>query len=220
MRYSEMLAFEKERAAELRRRDLPRPAGRRRRAAIPERTIPWGPILILMILGALLTACSRPVYRDTNVPMTTEGPVDLQRYQGLWYEIARFPVWFQEGCVGVTAEYALRDDGRVDVLNTCRQGALDGPVETADAIARAVDATNARLKVNFAPPLPVEGDYWILYVDPDYALAVVGTPGGTGGWILARTPEIDPARLDVARAVLADNGYDLDALDLTPQPPA
>jgi len=177
--------------------------------------------ILPLVLAIALAACAGGAsFRDTSVPIASMAQVDLGRYTGRWYEIARFPVWFQEGCVGVTAEYALRDDGRVDVLNTCRQGALDGPVETADAIARAVDATNARLKVNFAPPLPVEGDYWILYVDPDYALAVVGTPGGTGGWILARTPEIDPARLDVARAVLADNGYDLDALDLTPQPPA
>lgn len=174
---------------------------------------------VLFALG--LAACASGTnYRDASQSIASMAQVDLTRYAGRWYEIARFPVWFQEGCVGVTAEYSLRDDGRVDVLNTCRQGSLDGPVETADAIARAVDETNARLKVNFAPPLPVEGDYWILYVDPDYQLAVVGSPGGTGGWILARSPEISPAALDDARAVLADNGYDIEALTLTPQPPA
>jgi apolipoprotein D and lipocalin family protein len=179
-------------------------------------------IKILPVLLALgLAACAGGTsYRDTSQPIASMAQVDLTHYAGRWYEIARFPVWFQEGCVGVTAEYALRDDGRVDVLNTCRQGALDGPVETANAVARAVDETNARLKVNFAPLLPVEGDYWILYVDPDYELAVVGSPGGTGSWILARSPTIPPARLADARAVLADNGYDVEALTLTPQPPA
>jgi len=218
MRYSEMLAFEKERAAELRRRDLPRPAGRRRRAAIPERTIPWGPILILMILGALLTACSRPVYRDTNVPMTTEGPVDLQRYQGLWYEIARFPVSFEEGCAGVTAEYTLQDDGTIAVVNTCRQGGIDGPVETVEGVAEVVSEDGDKLVVSFVPWLPfARGDYWILDIDDAYEVAVIGNPAGTTGWVLARTPSLPSARLLAAYDVLARNGYDIDRIMMTDQ---
>ena len=90
-----------------------------------------------LALGILtLAGCSSASYRDTAVPMTTAGPVDLTRYQGLWYEIARFPNRFEEGCVGVTAEYTLADDGSVTVLNTCRKDTLDGPVTTAEGVAR------------------------------------------------------------------------------------
>jgi apolipoprotein D and lipocalin family protein len=170
-------------------------------------------------VAVLLAGCSRPVYRHTEVAMEPVPAVDLSRYAGRWYEIARFPVSFQEGCVGVTADYALRDDGRVDVLNACREETLDGPRRTASATARAVDDTGARLKVRFLPWLPIEGDYWVIHLDEDYRTAVVGVPSGTAGWILSRTPEIAPDRLAAARAALEANGYDLRWLEPTPQPP-
>jgi apolipoprotein D and lipocalin family protein len=166
---------------------------------------------------SLLAGCGGPAYRDTDVALETVPSVDLTRYAGRWYEIARFPVWFQEGCVGVTADYALRPDGTVDVLNACRLETLDGEVETATATARAADASNARLKVRFLRWLPVEGDYWIIHLDEDYATAVVAVPSGSAGWILSRTPDIAPERLAAARAALADGGYDLSRLTMTPQ---
>ena len=173
-----------------------------------------------MVLSvSLLAGCAgSEVWRDRNAPIAAVDSVDLTRYAGTWYEIARFPVWFQEDCAGVTAKYALREDGRVDVVNTCREGGLDGPVRSADAIARAVDDTNAKLKVNFAAPLPFEGDYWVLYLDEDYQVAVVGSPGGQGGWILSRTPQIEADRLEAARGALAANGYDVGRLTFTEQP--
>lgn len=177
------------------------------------------PVALLAPALALgLAACGGPVYRDTDVPLRTVDAVELDRYAGRWYEIARFPVSFQEGCVAVTADYAVRPDGRVDVLNACRQGTLDGPLERADAVARAVDATNARLKVRFVPWLPfAEGDYWIIHLDEDYRTAVVGVPSGSAGWILSRTPEIAPERLDAALAALEAGGYDIARLAFTPQ---
>lgn len=190
--------------------------GRRQAARIGD--LPLGAVLAAAALAAL-AACSRPVYRDVAVPMEPVAAVDLERYAGRWYEVARFPVSFQEGCVGVTADYALRGDGRVDVLNTCRQDRLDGRERSATAVARAVDGTNARLKVRFIPWLPFEGDYWVIHLDPDYEAAVVGVPDGTAGWILSRDWAIDPDRLDAARAALEANGYDLRWLEPTPQPP-
>jgi apolipoprotein D and lipocalin family protein len=174
-------------------------------------------IAALLVLG--LAACASPQYRDRAVPLETVPSVDLSRYAGLWYEVARFPVWFQEGCVGVTADYTLRDDGRVDVLNACSEGSLDGPREEIRGVARAADATGARLKVRF-PPAPFEGDYWIVYLDPDYTTAAVATPSGSAGWILSRTPQIAPEALEAARAALARGGYDLARLTPTPQPGA
>jgi apolipoprotein D and lipocalin family protein len=162
-----------------------------------------------------LAGCARESFRDPDVAMAAVERVDLERYAGRWYEIARYPVWFQRGCTEVTAEYALRDDGRVDVLNTCLR---DGERDAATAIARSVDASNAKLKVRFSRFVPIEGDYWVIHLDEDYTTAVVGVPSGGAGWILSRTPQIAPERLEAARAALEANGYDLDRLNDTPQP--
>jgi len=153
-----------------------------------------------------LTGCAGGDYRDQNVPIETVPAVDLERYQGVWYEIARFPVSFEEGCVGVTAEYALNDDGTVKVTNTCFEGSLDAEPRTASASAEAVDPSGAKLLVDFVPYVPfTSGDYWI------------GIPNGFAGWILARQPRISKARLDRALEALSRNGYDTNQLTMTPQ---
>jgi apolipoprotein D and lipocalin family protein len=166
-------------------------------------------------LVALASCSGGERFRDASVPMRTVASVDLERYAGRWHEIARFPVWFQEGCAAVTADYALREDGRVDVVNECDR---DGGRDVARAVARSVDGSNARLKVRFSRWIPVEGDYWVIYLDEGYETAVVGVPSGAAGWILARTPTIPAERLEAARAALAAAGYDLGRLEITPQP--
>ncbi|MEM7179263.1 MAG: lipocalin family protein [Pseudomonadota bacterium] len=173
----------------------------------------------VLALTLVVAACSSsPSYRDASVPMTTAGPVDLARYQGAWFEIARYPNRFEEGCEGVTAEYTLLDDGTVRVVNTCREGAPDGPASSAEGIATSTNADNDRLKVSFVPWLPfAAGDYWILGLTPDYSVAVIGEPSGKFGWILARAPKLDPAALAEAEAVLTRNGYDLGGLTYTRQ---
>ena len=181
-----------------------------------------GPARILAVAGAALlsAACgSGGDYRDESVPIETVESVDLGRYMGLWHEIARFPNSFEEGCVGVTAEYALISEDRVSVLNTCRQGSLEGPVETAEGIAWPVDESNARLKVDFVPWVPfTAGDYWILHLDPDYRVTVVGAPSGDYGWILARAPRIREETLASALGALRENGYDTDRIVMVEQP--
>src|SRR5690242_13456471 len=129
-------------------------------------------------------------------PVKTVPTVSLDRYIGEWHEIARFPNWFQKKCIGdVRATYARRPDGRIDVVNRCRQ--QDGSTSEAKGVARIVDArTNAKLKVRFAPAalswLPfVWGDYWIIGLADDYSWAVVGSPNREYLWILARRPEVD-----------------------------
>jgi apolipoprotein D and lipocalin family protein len=184
------------------------------------RTFPITGLLAPLLLALLLAACARPVYRDRDVPLEPVAAVDLERYVGRWYEIARFPVWFQDGCVGVTADYAVRPDGRLDVVNACRVETLDGRARVATATARAVDETGALLKVRFLSWLPfIEGDYWIIHLGDDYRTAVVAIPSGRAGWILSRSPEIAPDRLAEAEAALERAGYDLDRLERTPQPP-
>lgn len=165
--------------------------------------------------GASQVAAER--YRDRSVPIASVPQLDVQRYLGLWYEIARFPNRFERGCEGVTAEYGLRDDGRLSVLNTCREGAVDGPVSTAEGEARIV--APGQLSVSFVPWLPfARGDYWVLWIDADYSIAAIGNPKGKTGWILARTPQVSATDRKDAEAALARNGYDVSRLYDVAQP--
>jgi apolipoprotein D and lipocalin family protein len=178
--------------------------------------------LILAAAACVLSACvAGPSGRGPEAPPLEAVPsVDVSRYMGLWYEIARYPTRFQKNCEGTTAEYTLRGDGRVNVLNTCRFGTKDGKPRSAEAVARVMDGSNgARIFVNFAPvPLPAgRGNYWIIHLDADYQHAVVGEPSGRFLWYLSRTPVLPPdvrAELDAA-AVAA--GYDLSLLKETEQ---
>lgn len=169
-------------------------------------------------LAAALLALASLTAQAEEPPLPTVPQVDLARYAGRWYEIARLPMYWQRDCVAeVSADYALREDGAIAVHNRCR--VADGSYIEADGVARVADpaAGNARLQVRFAPSwlgfLPfVWGDYWILALDPDYQWVLVGEPGREYLWILARTPELDAAveaRL-VERA--AELGFDVSQL--------
>ena len=154
------------------------------------------------------------VYRDTEAPIASKAVFEPERYLGLWYEVARYPVPFEAGCVGVTAEYGKRDDGLISVLNICRN--LDGS-ERSRIEGTAEIVGPGRLKVRF-PSVPfVAADYWVLWTDETYRTAVVGAPNGRSGWILNRDPDIPADRLNAARAVLEFNGYDLSRLVEVPQ---
>ncbi len=141
--------------------------------------------------------------------------VDLKKYAGTWYEIARYPNRFQKKCVSdVRATYNLMSDGKVSVLNQCVQA--NGKVKTAKGKAKVVDRnTNAKLKVTFF--WPFYGDYWILDLDPDYTYAVVGEQDRKYLWILSRTPEIDSDLYDKMLERITQQGYDTSKLIRTPQ---
>ena len=158
----------------------------------------------------LLSGCSYfAIYRDRDVPISSQAVFDPARYTGLWHEVARYPVPFEEGCVGVTAEYGLRDDGSLSVLNICRNP--DG-TEKSRIRGTAEVVGPGRLKVRFSSVPFVAADYWVLWVDEGYRTAVVGAPNGRAGWILNRDPQIPEDRLAAARDVLEFNGYDLGRL--------
>jgi len=142
--------------------------------------------------------------------------VDLKRYIGTWYEIARYPNFFQKGCAGgTTATYELRPDGKITVINRCRE--KDGGASEARGKAWVADhATNAKLKVQFF--WPFRGAYWVIELDPDYRWAVVGHPDRKYLWILSRTPELEPAVYDDILRRIAAQGYDLKPIIKTPQP--
>jgi apolipoprotein D and lipocalin family protein len=154
--------------------------------------------------------------RPAQLPaLKTVSSVDLNRYAGTWYEIARYPAKFQKKCVrDVRATYTLRSDGKVEVLNQCVQA--DGKIKTAKGKAKIVDrTTNAKLKVTFF--WPFYGDYWILELDPEYKYAVVGEPKRKYLWILSRSPEMDPAVYDGILERLKTIGYDPSKLMKTSQ---
>ena len=149
--------------------------------------------------------------------------VDLPRYQGKWYEIARLPNRFQQQCVGnVAASYTLRQDGRITVINECRL--RDGSTDRAEGVARVADSKgpNSKLKVRFAPAflsfLPfVWGDYWILDLAPDYSYVLVGDPGRKYFWILARTPQISERTYEQLVEKARAQGFAVDRLIRTRQ---
>jgi apolipoprotein D and lipocalin family protein len=132
--------------------------------------------------------------------------VDLSRYVGQWYEIARLPNRFQKTCAdSVTANYTLRSDGGIKVVNRCRKAS--GEFTTATGRAKITDKkTNAKLKVTFF--WPFYGKYWILDLGPNYEYAVVGEPGRDYLWILSRTPQIDEALYQQLLAKMQARGFD------------
>lgn len=156
-------------------------------------------------------------------PVQVVDSVDLDRYMGLWYELARLPNEYQEECVSdVRATYVLGEEGEVDVLNQCRTA--EG-LQDARGVARVVDeATRAKLEVRFAPGavsfLPwVWGDYWIIGLADDYSWATVGSPDRETLWILSRTPELGEAEYAAAVRAAERNGFDVDRLVRTKQSP-
>jgi apolipoprotein D and lipocalin family protein len=153
-------------------------------------------------------------------PLKVVPQVDLERYAGKWFEIARLPNEFQDDCASdVSAVYTLRPDGRIDVTNRCLKP--DGRVNEATGVARRVEGQPASiLEVRFAPGwlsfLPnVWGDYQIIELDPEYSHVLVGSPDRKYLWILARTPQLEPSvyqsLLDAAKA----QGFDTSGMTMT-----
>ena len=167
----------------------------------------------LSLVALLAAACA---HAPAGPPLRTVERVDLKRYMGRWWEIATIPMSFQKGCVGVTANYSLRDDGDVKVVNTCRKETLDGPERSATARAWSVDPSDAKLEVQFF--WPFHGAYWVIDLDPDYRWAVVGHPSREYLWILSRTPQMDEATYQGILSRLRAQSYDVTKLLRTLQP--
>jgi apolipoprotein D and lipocalin family protein len=122
-------------------------------------------------------------------PLRVVDHVDLNRYAGEWFEIARYPHSFQKGCVVSKATYSVID-GSIEVVNECYERGATSPDRSVKGRARVVDRdTNAKLKVTFF--WPFAGDYWIIDLDEEYQYAVVGHPKRKYLWILARTQQMD-----------------------------
>ncbi len=171
-----------------------------------------------MVASALLTTTAVAFLAHTALgqkrqavqTLKTVSSVDLNKYAGRWYEIARLPARFQKDCDSdVSAMYTLREDGKVDVLNQCRKAS--GEMKKADGKAKIVDkATNAKLKVSFF--WPFYGDYWILELGDQYEYSVVGEPGRKYLWILSRSPQMDEKLYQSLLTKIAAQGFDTSKL--------
>lgn len=147
-------------------------------------------ILIVAIIFAFSVVICRSAWSAAGLPhLQTASRIDLDKYMGVWHEISRLEHHFQKNCVGSNAEYKLRDDGEVDVVNRCIDE-KDGSRREAKGRAWSVDpVNNSRLKVSFF--WPFRGDYWIIEVGKKYDYSVVGSPDRKYLWVLGREPEID-----------------------------
>lgn len=173
---------------------------------------------IVSVLLFILIATTTAFAQQESGKMKTVETVDLTRYAGKWVEIAKLPNRFQKKCVsGTTAEYILQDNGRVTVVNQCREA--DGRSTKVTGEAKVVDTeTNARLQVSFVRFFGRNwfwGDYWIIGLDEAYKWVVVGHPKRKYGWILAREPGMAPSELEKCHTILRGQGYDPDEFVMT-----
>ncbi len=170
---------------------------------------------IFVFLAGFLFSTQPSSAQPNSAQLTTVDNVDLRRYAGKWYEIARYPNRFQRKCQSdTTAVYTLQDDGTVQVVNACRE--KDGTVTTARGSAKVVDKkTNAKLKVTFF--WPFYGDYWIIGLSPDYQYAFVGEPSRKYLWILSRTPGMAENTYQEALRLVEKSGYEPARLQKTNQ---
>lgn len=159
--------------------------------------------------AALLVQCKSA---RSYPPLPTAGQVDLARYAGLWHEVFRLPNSFQRNDSRAEARYTLKQDGTVKVVNT--EFRPDGTTKTAEGSATAVPGSgNSRLKVRFGGlaalvPVPDEGNYWIIKLEPDYSAALVGTPDRKFLWLLARDRNLSSEKRAAWEAEARKQGFD------------
>jgi apolipoprotein D and lipocalin family protein len=162
---------------------------------------------LLLLAAAVLTGCANS--GTGMAPPRTVKTVDLKRYQGTWYEVARLPMYFQRECVAAEAQYALQDDGSLSISNRCltRRGswrqangrALPQVAGKANKLWVSFDSWFSRL---------FPGEYWVLELDSNYQTALVGSPNHHYLWLLARTPQLSAERREELLSVARSQGYD------------
>jgi apolipoprotein D and lipocalin family protein len=170
-------------------------------------------ILVLTLLTVTATAAA--------VPLRPVAQLDLQRYAGVWYEIAKYPNRYQAMCVSDTTARYRPIGNSIEVFNRCLK--QDGTWIDAKGVARRTGPEgSSTLEVRFAPAWlswlsAVWAPYWVFDIDPDYTLAAVGQPEREYLWILSRSPTVDPVRYAALLRRIEAAGYDVRRLETTPQ---
>ncbi|PTN09858.1 lipocalin family protein [Mangrovibacterium marinum] len=170
--------------------------------------------LLFTAVLALLSACSS----TGNIDTRTVQNVDIDRYLGTWYEIARYPNSFEKGLVGVTANYQLREDGKIQVVNSGRKSSLNGEYKTATGRAKIPNPQETgKLKVSFF--WIFYADYYILELDTmNYNYALIGSSSPDYLWILSRSPQMNPQSYQMLIDSARKRGYDVNKLEKVLQP--
>ena len=172
----------------------------------------WGP----------LASAQAPSNEASPAPLEAIASLDVARYMGTWYEVAKYPNWFQKRCIANTsATYAVQPNGMLQVLNRCQKE--DGSMSEALGAAKQVgDANSPKLEVRFAPAwlsfLPfVWGNYWVIDLDPQYQLAAVSEPSRKYLWVLSRSKTVEPKAYEALLQRLKQKGFNLDAIEISKQ---
>jgi apolipoprotein D and lipocalin family protein len=175
------------------------------------------PALILAVVASALIVSGCASIPEGKAPLELVSPVDASRYLGRWYEIARFQHGFEKSIVGATADYSLRSDGQIQVVNSGFKNGLDGKYSEVRAVAWIPDPSRpAALKVKFFGLF--SSDYLIFGLDQDnYTWALVGGDSRGFLWFLSRTPTIPADVLARMKAIAVSQGYDLTDLYMVPQ---
>ncbi len=171
---------------------------------------------ILVILAVLFVGASVVEARPLKNPLKTADNVELTKFLGTWYEISAIPYFWERGCVGTNANYSLRKDGRIGVLNKCKHLKLDGKELSYEGVAWAEDSkAPAKLKVQFFWPL--SAPYWIVEVGQNYEYAITASPSRKYLWILSRTPKMSETLYQQILTHAQAHGFNVSRLVKTPQ---
>ena len=164
-------------------------------------------IVLLVMISPLVHSQTKP---------TVVASVDLKRYQGLWYEIARLPFFYERKLKCTSATYTLRDDGKITVLNKGHFIKDPQKVDQSEGVAWIPDKNSpAKLKVRFF--WPFAGNYWIMHLDKEYKYVLIGEPDLKNLWILAREKKMDENTYNMLLQKAVDNGYDVKPIIRTEQ---
>jgi len=170
---------------------------------------------VLAVTTLAMISLSSTTQAETAAPRAVDQ-VDIQKYAGKWYEIAHLPMYFQRKCVSnITAQYSVNADQTMGVLNSCR--IANREMISSEGIAYPQNEGNSKLKVSFLPPglrwMPfTKGHYWVLRVDSEYKVALVGGPSNKYLWILSREPQLDEATYQSYLETAKHYGYDITKL--------
>lgn len=176
--------------------------------------------ILLGFLSINLIGCSSIEGRPKDAPnIVAVQKLDLERYIGKWYEIARYPNSFEKNCINVTAEYSKRTDGKIAVKNTCFDANNPSKKRVANGYAEQISGKSSIFAVNFAPfPLPKgDGNYHILWIAEDYSKAIIGEPKGKYLWFLARQKTLNKEDFEAMKNIAKAQFYNLDYLEIVKQ---
>ncbi len=169
---------------------------------------------IFIFIVLMLCSCSNT--SSQMIDKSTVKELDLNRYLGTWYEIARFPHSFEKDLVGVTATYSMREDGKIRVINQGYKNTLDGKLSVAEGKAKIPNnAEPGKLKVSFF--WIFYADYYVLELDKNYQYVMIGSSSPKYFWILSRTPKMDRETYEMLLGKARKRGYNLDKLEKVPQ---